>query len=208
MSVITRRRRRKPGSIRENTLNYSMRLRVDKILTKIRTKFNPKFPPDRFIKDILPTIPLQNLDCSEKLFAVMTDGKHNISTYGFNHSRTYLCGKKCTSIHAEEHCILKLLSMFSMRDLVKKNRVGTWYSFGTIRNTFKKFNLFVFRINSEGEYVYSKPCKSCMSLMNAINLRNMSYTDFNGDTINVRLNTEDIETYGFSCGPRHLREYL
>lgn len=180
--------------------------------------FCSSFPPDKFLRDVLPKIDPTKIDCLAKLFAIIVDGRGNMLSFGYNHDRTFICGKKCSSFHAEEHCIMKFLSMFSMRKYVKKTKSGFWRVTGgktqspfRIFHMFKKFSLYVFRIGGKGDYLNSKPCITCISLASLIGFKKLFYTDDEGLIVELRMNNEDdvdLEKYCVSTGCRNLKKVL
>jgi hypothetical protein len=58
--------------------------------------------------------------------------------------------------HAESHLVCKLLDMYNTID-------SNW-------------SVVVLRINRKGQMLYSKPCKNCSKLLNAVGLHNCFYS--------------------------------
>jgi deoxycytidylate deaminase len=88
---------------------------------------------------------------------------------GYNNDRSYLNNKLVPSIHAE-------------MDVMHRSRA--------IIKDMSKYSLFVIRINKSGKICNSKPCCKCIESLQARNVKNIYYSDSNGNIICEK--TKDI----------------
>jgi len=66
--------------------------------------------------------------------------------------------------HAESHLVSKLLDRYN--------------------SICSNWSIVVLRINREGKILLSKPCKNCQKILDALELKNIYYSDNNGNFIN------------------------
>jgi hypothetical protein len=66
-------------------------------------------------------------------------------------------------LHAESHLISKLLDQYNAID-------SNW-------------KIVVLRINREGKILLSKPCENCQKILDALDLKNIYYSNDNGDFV-------------------------
>ena len=92
---------------------------------------------------------------------VTTGGK--VVSCGYNYYHGCYLISKCYSTHAEARALHKLLA--STRANGKKR---------------KRFNLYVVRISSNGDYVNSEPCENCVIMLKKYNIYKVFYSSCDG----------------------------
>lgn len=80
------------------------------------------------------------------------------------------------------------------------------YSHGTPRCLRKKLEIVVIRVNNQGDLMNSKPCNSCLYYMRLYGIKNVYYSDENGEIVKEKIT--DIEVEHDSIAHRNYKKYL
>ena len=87
----------------------------------------------------------------------------------------------------------------NQRQIEKNNR-------GTPKCLRRKLEIVVIRVNRFGCLVNSKPCSSCLYYLRLYGVRNIYYSDDDGEIIKEKI--AEVETSHKSVGHRSLFKYL
>ena len=105
-----------------------------------------------------------------KIGAVITDKKGKVISTGVNirktHPKQFLYAQKTGNekkiyLHAEVSALVKCRKI--------------------------PYSIFVVRVNSKGELRLAKPCESCMLALEQVNIKNIYYSDNNGNIQHIAL---------------------
>ena len=113
----------------------------------------------KFIPTLIQNIRANNMHHSHS--AVLFNKKE--AYLGFNHKRTCIRRKTNPSTHAE-------IDVF--KHLNKKLK---------LQKSLKKFSILVIRVNNSGNICYSKPCANCIRELQQYQIKNIYYSDHNGN---------------------------
>jgi len=111
------------------------------------------------------------------LAAALIKGQKFISRACGNTPRNVCRGYTCGSLHAEAHAILDYFG----KDLQYSSKNGG--NFFVSPHKKVKCDLIVIRINREEKICTSRPCYNCLSMMKAVGIRRVYYTDNNQNII-------------------------
>jgi deoxycytidylate deaminase len=70
----------------------------------------------------------------------------------------------------------------------------------------KKLNILVIRVNSKNELVNSKPCENCIYYLRLYGIKNVYYSNENGEIVKEKIT--DIENEHQSISHARYNEYL
>lgn len=112
-----------------------------------------------------------------QLAAALIKGQKFISKPCANTQRNVCRGFACGSLHAEAHAILDYFG----KDLMYSQKNGG--SFYISKEKKIKCDLIVIRINRDEKMCTSRPCYNCLSMMKAVGIRRVYYTDNNENVI-------------------------
>ena len=134
----------------------------NKIVIKMNTNLLDKF--SRSMIDEALRSPLRS-----QLSAGILKNKRMICKPRCNMDRTSYHGHLCGSIHAEAHALINYFGKNLQYDKCKK----IWCLKRTI---IKQLDVIVIRVNKQEEFVSSRPCYNCLTMMKSIGIRNVYYT--------------------------------
>jgi len=112
-----------------------------------------------------------------QLAAALIKGQKLISKPCSNINRNICRGHACGSLHAEAHAIL---DYFGKSLTYSSNKGG---SFSVAKDKKIKCDLIVIRINKDGKLMNSRPCYNCLSMMKAVGVKRVYYSDNNENII-------------------------
>ena len=108
-----------------------------------------------------------------QLAAALIKGQKLISKPCSNINRNICRGHACGSLHAEAHAIL---DYFGKSLTYSSNKGG---SFSVAKDKKIKCDLIVIRINKDEKLMNSRPCYNCLSMMKAVGVKRVYYSDNN-----------------------------
>jgi deoxycytidylate deaminase len=112
-----------------------------------------------------------------QLAAALIKGQKLISKPCSNINRNICRGHACGSLHAEAHAIL---DYFGKSLTYSSNKGGT---FSVAKDKKIKCDLIVIRINKDEKLMNSRPCYNCLSMMKAVGVKRVYYSDNNENII-------------------------
>ena len=112
-----------------------------------------------------------------QLAAALIKGQKFVSRPCGNTHRNMCRGYACGSLHAEAHAILDYFG----KDLQYSSKNGG--AFFVTPEKKVKCDLIVIRINRDEKICTSRPCYNCVSMMKAVGIRRVYYTDNNENVI-------------------------
>jgi deoxycytidylate deaminase len=131
-------------------------------------KLFEKFYPNFYQEAIKSTV-------STKLAAGILKGKKIVGKICCNTNRNLCRGIFCGSVHAEANALLNYFGKSLQFDSVTYK----W----CIKTSYKKLNLIVFRVNSEGNTANARPCYNCLNMMKDIGIKKIYYSTDNYEEI-------------------------
>ena len=167
-------------------------------------------------KNICDLIPLAlSGDMQSKHAAALYSGGKRVAI-GINHAKSCKKNKPMLSCHAEMHALQNYLLMNNayylsslINDSVKSmNQRKNFRPIDISRYKFlkKKLSMYVVRVTKDGSLANSKPCSACRYYLKLFNVKDIIYTDDNGNLIKEKV--DDLEDSFVSIAHFNYSEYL